>query len=240
MGTAVAWLVGIGASSLLFGLIAKSAAEATRASSGFEDALARLGATGSGAATYLGLIFVVLAAGVAMLAAGQVGTTRQEEALGRCDNILVRPVGRARWLTTRVLVATGIVVVVSVGAGAAGWAGAAMAHSDVGFGSMLRAGLNLIPASLFVLGVGTLAHGIDPRRATAVAYGIVAWSFLIETIGVAVSADHWVLDTSLFTHVAPVPAVGIDWTSALVMVALGALAAVVGTVAFSRRDLVSA
>ena len=38
---------------------------------------------------------------MATAAAGQVAATREEEAASRLDNLLVRPVGRGRWLAGR-------------------------------------------------------------------------------------------------------------------------------------------
>jgi ABC-2 type transport system permease protein len=105
---------------------------------------------------------------------------------------------------------------------------------------MLLAGLNLVPPALFVLGVGTLAFGLVPRWAGPAAYAIVAWSFFVEFVGAIVKANHWVLDTSLLHHLAPVPASDPRWWTSAWLTGLGVLAAVVGTIAFHRRDVVQA
>lgn len=68
------------------------------------------------------------------------------------------------------------------------------------------AGLNIAPASLFILGLGALVFGISPRWTTAVVYGYLAWSFLVELLGSVVHASHWVLDTSVYFHMVPAPA----------------------------------
>jgi putative exporter of polyketide antibiotics len=87
--------------------------------------------------------------------------------------------------------------------------------------------------------VGNLAYGARPRLATAVAYGFVAWSFLVELLATVVTS-RWLLDTSVLHHIRAVPAAQPDWTSAAWLVGLGILAALAGTVLFSRRDLASA
>jgi putative exporter of polyketide antibiotics len=46
-----------------------------------------------------------------------------------------------------------------------------------------------------------------------------------------------VLDTSVFHQMASAPATAPDWTSATVLVLVGAAAVVLGAVAFRRRDL---
>lgn len=72
---------------------------------------------------------------------------------------------------------------------------------------------------------------------SAVVYGYLAWSFLIEFIGVVVHASHWLLDTSVFFHMAPAPATSPDWASAAVIAGLGVAGAVTGGVFLSRRDV---
>jgi len=47
------------------------------------------------------------------------------------------------------------------------WAGAASQHSGVRFGSLLTAGLNVVPPGLFLLGLGALVLGAWPRRTAA-------------------------------------------------------------------------
>jgi ABC-2 type transport system permease protein len=53
------------------------------------------------------------------------------------------------------------------------------------------------------------------------------------------SSSHWLLDTSVFHHMAAAPGVSPDWTSAAALAAVGAAAALAGGVAFARRDLAS-
>ena len=48
------------------------------------------------------------------------------------------------------------------------------------------------------------------------------------------------LDTSIFTHVGPVPAADLDWVAMGTLTVLGLLTAIAGTVAFARRDLAPA
>ena len=177
---------------------------------------------------------------VALLAASQAHSTREEEADGRLDNLLVRAVARGRWLAGRVGVALVLIVATGVVSGFAAWLGAAVDGSDVSLGRLLEAGVNVLPPAVFVLGAGVLAFGLLPRLVNVVVYGIVAWSFLVELVGTSVKTNHWVLDTSLFHHMKPVPAAAADWSSAAVMVAIGVVAAIVGGMAFTRRDLSSA
>ena len=117
------------------------------------------------------------------------------------------------------------------------WIGAAATGAGLSFAALLAAGANAVPAAIFVLGIGTFVHGLAPRYAVVAAYGIVAWSFLVEIIGAGIGASHWLLDTSVLHHIARAPAAGVRWDSAAILISLGIAAAVAGAVAFTRRDL---
>jgi ABC-2 type transport system permease protein len=236
----VAWIASLVVTGLVFGLVAQAAGTAVQGAAGLERAIERLGGTTSGAASYLGFVFVVAAALVAIAGAGQITAARNEEATGHLDNLLVRPVARWRWIAVRLSVALGFVVVASVFAGFAAWVGAVSQHADIGLGELLMAGLNVVPPAVFVLGIGGLALGLWPRGAVGVAYGLVVWSFVVETITAAFDSNHWLRDTSPFLHVAPVPAADPNWTAAAWLVGLGVFAAALGIAAFGRRDLVGA
>ncbi|HSD48963.1 MAG TPA: ABC transporter permease subunit [Actinomycetota bacterium] len=235
-----AWVLALVVCGLVFGLVAQAAGTAIRGAEGLEQAIERLGATTSGAASYLGFVFVIAAGLMAVAVAGQVAATRNEEAAGHLENLLVRPVARWRWLTVRLGVALGLVVIASVLAGLATWVGAVSQHADVGLGQLLQAGLNVVPPAVFVLDIGGLVFGLWPRAAIGVAYGLVVWSFIVQTVAAAFDSNHWLRDTSPLTHIAPVPAADPNWTAAAWLVGLGLLAAAAGVAAFGRRDLVGA
>jgi ABC-2 type transport system permease protein len=236
----VAWVAALVVSGLVFGLVAQAAGTALKGAAGLEQAIRRLGGTAAGAASYLGFVFLVAAGLVAIAVAGQVAAIRNEEAAGHLDNLLVRPVSRWRWLAVRLMVGVGLVLAASISGGVAAWIGAATQHSGIGLGELLKAGLNVAPPAVFILGVGVLAFGLWPRGAIGIAYGLVVWSFLVEILASVVNSNHWVRDTSPLLHVAPAPAASPDWTAALWLVGLGLLAAVAGVARFGRRDLVGA
>lgn len=237
---AAAWTVALAVTGLVFGLVAQAAGEALRGAEGIERAIERLGGTAAGAASYLGFVFVIAAGLMAIAVAGQVSAMRNEEASGHLDNLLVRPVARWRWLVVRLAVALGLVVVASVLAGFAAWLGAVSQHADVRLGDLLKAGLNIVPPAVFVLGIGGLAFGVWPRGAVGVVYGLVIWSFLVETLASVFDSNHWLQDTSPLLHIAPVPAASPNWPAAVWLVGLGVLAGVLGIAAFGRRDLAGA
>jgi len=234
--TVIAWWVAIAAAALLYGLIARSAG-ATISGSSVREVFAKLGAPGTGADAVLGVCFLVLAVLVAFVGAGQITAARAEESGGRLDHMLVRPVSRASWLSGRLLVAVIVLLLSSVGAGVFAWLGAASQHSSVGFTTLLGAGVNLVPPAIAILGIGVLAFGIRPRTTSVVVYGLLGWSLLVVIIGGIGATNHWVLDTSVFHHMASAPAAPPEWEANGIMTGIGVASALVGGLAFWRRDL---
>lgn len=239
-GVGIGWLIALTLTGLTFGLVAQSAAASVSGSKVVSQALARLGGRGSGAEAYLGFSFVMVASLVALVACAMVAATREEEASGRLDQILVRPVRRLSWFAGRLAVAGALIAACSLVAALSAWTGAVTQHTNVQPARLLEAGANTVPPALFVLGVGALVLGTRPRSASFVAYLLVGWSFLVELIGTVIRVSHWVLDTSVLIHMAPAPAANPDWTSAAVLTVLGLAGATVGAIGFTRRDLASA
>jgi ABC-2 type transport system permease protein len=238
--TVVGWWIAIALSALLFGLIARSAGQTISGSSA-TDVLAKLGATGTGTDAVLGVCFLVLAVLIAFAGAGQVTAARSEESSQRLDHLLAGPVSRPRWLGGRLLIALGVLLSSGVLAGIFAWLGAASQHSGTGLGTLLDAGLNLVPPAVAIGGIGVLAFGWWPRRANAVVYAVLAWSLLADIaggFGGSGAASRWLLDTSVFHQMASAPAAAPNWAANAVMAAVGIGCAAAGLIAFSRRDLV--
>ena len=234
--TVISWWAAIAVSGLLFGLIAKSAG-GTISGSSARQVFAKLGAPGTGAAAVLGVCFLIVAVLIAFAAAGQITAARSEEAGGRLDHLLVRPVSRSRWLGGRLLVAVAVLLAAGVLAGVLAWLGAASQHAGVGFTTMVEAGVNLVPPAITILGVGVLAFGVWPRATPIVVYVVLGWSLFAVVIGGIGAISHWVLDTSVFHQMASAPAVPPHWDANGVMVAIGVASALIGGIAFNRRDL---
>ncbi|MEZ5409047.1 MAG: hypothetical protein R2761_13530 [Acidimicrobiales bacterium] len=235
----MAWVAVLAVTGLVFGLVTQAAGRSLTGNPTLEAVIQRLGATGAGAVVYLGYVFLVAAGLVAVAVAGQVAAIRNEEAAGHLDNLLVRPVLRWRWLAVRLVVALALVTAASLGTGVAAWVGADSQGAGLGLGQLVRAGLNIAPPSVFILGVGALAFGLWPRRAVAVTYGLVVWSFVVEVFASVSDRIGWLRDTSPLLHIAPVPAADANLGAALWLVVLGLAAGAAGTVAFTRRDLTS-
>jgi ABC-2 type transport system permease protein len=233
--TVTGWAIALGVTGLVLGLIAKAGGTITGSS--VQTVFARLGARGTGAEAFLGVSFLILAILAAFLAAGQVIAARGEEGEGRLDHLLVRPVSRVSWLAGRGFVAAVAVVVGGVLAGLATWLGTVFENGGVSFATLLRAGINVVPPALCLLGIGILVFGVRPRWTTHAVYGVLGWSLLVEIVGAVGTYSRWLLDTSLFHQMAAAPAADPNWTTNAIMVAIGATAAVLGGLAFQHRDI---
>ncbi len=233
----IGWLTAVAAEALLIGSVTKQAVKSLQDTSGAGQALIRLGGSGAQAKSYLAISFLIVAVLVMAVATGQITAARHEESSGHLDHFLVRPVSRTTWLAGKLVVAVAVVIGSGLTAGVFSWLGTAANQTGISVTSLLGAGLNTIPPALCLVGIGTLTLGLWPRAASAVMYAVIAWSFLVELLAGIVGSSRWLLDTSLLHQMTAAPARAPDLTSAAVLVAVGALAAVTGGVALSRRDL---
>jgi ABC-2 type transport system permease protein len=189
---------------------------------------------------YLGFVFVFFILAVNLFAVAQVGAARHVEAEQQLETLLALPVGRARWLGGRLLLAAGGAAAISAVAGLLTWAGATAAGVGVSLPRMLEAGANCLPVALLFLGVAALAYAVVPRASGAIAYGLVTVTFLWQLVGSLLSAPSWLVDLTPFAHVGLVPAQPFHAAPAVAMLAIGAASASLAVVAFRRRDLLGA
>jgi ABC-2 type transport system permease protein len=234
----VAWAVALAATALIFGRIAKPAGAAISGANSISTVLSKLGGHGFGARAYLGVAFLIMAIMLSFVAANQVTAARGEEASGRLDHLLVMPLSRLSWLRGRVLEAVTVLLAGGLGIGVFTWLGAASSHAGLPFASLVDAGLNVVPPALFVVGSGIFVSGIWPRATSVAVYTVITWSVLASVIGAFGDNNHWLLDTSLFHQMAAAPASAPNWAGSGIMVAIGAVAAAIGGLAFQHRDLV--
>ena len=238
-GTAIGWVVGLSLMAVVFGLVARAAGGAGLGDSAVTQLVSGQGGHGSVAAAWLGYELLYLATALAFAAAAQLGAMRREEAEGRLDNLLVRPLTRSRWLAGRLGVSAGLVLVGGLAVGLGGWAGLA-GQGHVSLGSMLVTGLDVAVPGLVVLGVGALALGTVPRVAAPVMQALVLYAFFVVIFGSAVSDSEAFRDTSVLSLLGPVPATDVRWTTVVALLAVSLGCAVLGALAFRRRDLAEA
>ena len=235
-GAAIGWIAGIALFSFFMGFVARSFASLLASSPTFAAALGRLGIRDLSEG-YLAVAFFMTALWLAVIAASQMASLRDEEASGRLDNLLVRPTRRLVWLGGRAAVGVGLALACGLAAGFFTWMGAASQHTGVALSKLVEAGVNATVPAVFVVGAAVLVFGIRPRLTAAAAYGIVAYSFLVNLVGSLVRGQDWLRDSSLFSHIELAPAAKPDWGEAAVVVAIAVVLAAIGAAAFERRDI---
>jgi ABC-2 type transport system permease protein len=225
--------------ALTFGLMARDFAAAAAALPATVEVVEQMGIVGldtpAGIIAWTLSLFVGLL--VAVFVAGQVAAIREEEATWRIEHLLARPIGRLRWLVTRVLTVAVAATAIAVAGGIVAWIATVLVGVPITFVDGLLAGLNVVPVALLVLGTGIGLFGLLPRAAVPLTYGLVVGSFALDFVGGLLDLPDWVLELSPFRHLASVPAVDMNVGAALVMLSVGLLAAAIGSLAFQRRDL---
>jgi ABC-2 type transport system permease protein len=234
------WVCGVGVFAFILGVVSKSITSAD-VSRSLDRQIAKLGAgsilTSKG---YLGFTFIFFVFAVSLFACAQIGSARHEEAGQQLETQLALPVSRRSWLAGRLLLATAAAAAISLCAGFFSWAGAASQGVHISLPRLLEAGFNCLPAGILFLGIAALAYALAPRASAGIAYGLAIVAFLWQLFGSLLGAPRWLIDLTPFRHVGLVPAQAFRPGAALVMVAIGALAAAAAIVAFERRDLMGA
>jgi ABC-2 type transport system permease protein len=232
-----AWLVGVVAVGFIMGTVAKSISGALAENSAATSTLDDLGAGGNGPLQYLGIVFLMIGAMLALVPASQVGAARDEEASGRLALVMAGPPSRTGWLTGRLALSAAAVIAMGLVSGLAAWAGARIQGVEVAPGPVLAAGINIVPAALLVLALGMLVLAAAPRLATAAVYALVAWSFIIDLLASLVENIGWMARLSIFHYVSLAPADDPDWTALAVITGLAVALAAVAVAIFGQRDL---
>jgi ABC-2 type transport system permease protein len=239
-GTLIAWVSAVAVFAFILGAVSKSISSAD-VSERVQRELAKLGSGSIVTPTgYLAFSFLFVIVAVSVFACTQIAAARQEEAGQQLEALLAQPVGRARWLGGRLLLATFGAIVISLTAGLFAWAGAASAGASISLPKLLEAGANALPVALLFLGIAALAYAILPRASAEIAYALVVITFLWQLVGSLLVAPNWVLDLTPFTHVGLVPAQPFRAGAAAIMVGIGLVAAVAAIRLFERRDLLGA
>lgn len=185
----------------------------------------------------LAFYFLFFALVISLFAAAQIVAARREEADQRLETLFALPAARQTWFLGRMVLAMAGALGLALAAAVLGWAGAASQGADVGFGGMLEAGVNCLPAVYLLLALAALGFAWLPRASSLIAYGPVVVAFLWELLGAVLGVPRWALGLSPFHHLGLVPVEPFRALPAGVMLGVAAAAMVVALVLFGRRDL---
>ncbi len=229
------WCVGAAAAALAMGFIA----ELTNASipASMRDTLDRFGVRGSFTNQFFGVAFLLVATVVALVPASQMSAACEEETSGRLLHVLAGGSRRTSWFVGRLGLTAGAIVAAGLLSGVAAWLGARSQGVDVALGSMMQAGINLVPTALLVLGIGALTLAVAPRASAPVVYGVVIWSVVIDLAAALVGPLTWLNKVSLFHYMALAPVTSPTPRTWGITLALAAGLCVVAVWWFDRRDV---
>lgn len=232
------WAVVLGLLALAFGMLARDFSEAVADMPTMVELADAVGwvaiDTPEGIVAYT---FTIIALLLAVFAVGQAVAIREEEASWRIEHLMVRPLSRITWLTTRIVHSLAAVVLLALVAGVGAWAGTALVGTPVSLIDALAAGLNTVSVAWLAFGLAIALVGVVPRLTAPLSYGLVLGFYLIDFVGGMLELPEAVLELSPFAHLASVPVVDVNLAATGVSLAVAAVGIVVGLVAFRRRDL---
>jgi len=104
----------------------------------------------------------------------------------------------------------------------------------------LAAVLNTVPAVVVSGGLAVLVLGLAPRATVGLVASAAVLAYVLQIVGPALDRPEAVVAVSPFRHLALVPVESFEPGSTAVLLVIGVIAAVIGTVMFERRDLVGA
>ena len=234
----IAWVSTVGVFAFVLGVVSQSVSTAGISKS-VQREIAKLG---SGSIVtprgYVAFVFLIFVVAISVFACAQVGAARREEADGELETLLALCVGRTRWLSGRLLLATCDAVAISLVCGLLTWIGTASVGVHISLPRLLEVGANCLPIALLFLGIAALAYAVAPRAGTGIAYGLVIVTFLWQLVGALLGAPRWLVDLTPFAHVGLVPTAPFRAGSAAIMIGVGMVAALAALGMFRHRDLI--
>lgn len=239
-GILAVWAIGFAIFGVVLGAVSSSISTAG-ISEKLQKEFEKLGAGSIVSPTgYLAFIFVVFIFAVSLFVCSQVGAARQDESDQLLETLLAQPYSRYRWLGGRLLLAAGAAAALSLLAGLMTWVGANSQSVPVSLLRLLEAGANCLPTSLMFLGIAALTYSVLPRASSAISYSLVSLAFLWYLVGEIGGAPRWLVDVTPFQHIGLVPVHSFRVVAAVIMAAIGLVAAVAALFILRRRDLLGA
>jgi ABC-2 type transport system permease protein len=235
-GSLAGWAAGLFLLGLAYGSFGRSIEEFVTDNPQIADFLP------GGAQDVVDSFFAVTIAFGAVLAAtyatAAVLRARGEETSGRIEAVAATPTGRWSLLGSHLVVAlVGSVVALALNGLGQGLAHAASVGDAEQVPRLTGLSLAYLPAVWVVVGVATLAVGLLPRVAPAVAWALVAWVGVVAFFGDSFELPDWARAVSPADHVPRVPLDDLSLAPLAVLTAVAVAATVAGLVAYRRRDL---
>jgi ABC-2 type transport system permease protein len=233
--TVVAWTVGLVAMGAIGGVFAGAVQDMLGDNAAARELFEGIGGTDVLVDSYFGVMVAYLglmAVGMAL----QVTMRLRSEERGPGEALLVAGAGRARWMTSHLLVAAVATALALALAGGAMQLLAAASGEPVDGLELVAGSIAQLPAVLVYVGAAALGFGISPRLAGWLGWGLLAFSSA-ALFASALDLPGWLLDLSPIEHAPMVPVEQVEVVPMLVLLGIAAAGVVVGLLRFARRDL---
>ncbi len=223
----------------LIGSLANAATGAIKAAGDVGTrAAVKLGGTNNLRIAFIGVgvllaVMVLLAMSITLI-----GQIRRDEAKQYLDNILVAPQRRSVWLVERLLLGFGVVLLVSLLAGALLQIIAIAQNIPLDFGKVLATSVCAVGAVAFMIGLGTLLFGFLPRLAVYVMYAALTGSFVLTLVDSVYKLDDNFMKLSLFHYTNFNLNQWPDWGTFGWFMLVSTCLAAIGIWRFTRRDII--
>jgi len=189
-------------------------------------------------ATLLSAIFILLPVLLMAFAVTQVSAWSGDEEDGRLELVLSTPQPRLRVLLGRFAALATATVVIGVVTLVASAAAAVAVGLKLDWGHLAAATLGIIPMGLLVAAIGYLASGwLRAAVDTGLVSFLLAIWFFISFVGPELSWPDVALRLSAFYYYGTPLVDGLQLTSVLVLVGVGAVALAVSSWRFTRKDI---
>ena len=230
-----AWAVAATCVSALFGAMSGSITDLLRPGSPTAQMVDRM-AEGSPVVQFMGRLTVFTVLLVVVAAVGRAGSPAGDERHGLVEAEVAAGVSRTRLFVVRAcaaLIEAVALLLVSGGVLAATTAGQITEDHAVARAFVYT--VSQLPGVFAAIGLALALVGLAPRRWPLV-WAVVAWSAFAQFLGGLVELPDWARDTSVIGHYLDVTG-PVDWKPLAVQGAVGLAGAVVGLLAYRRRDL---
>ncbi|GIH14481.1 ABC transporter permease [Rugosimonospora africana] len=238
-GALLGWAVGFAVVGVVVGSIGNGIKGLIGDNATVSDVLTRLGGRGGVIDAYLSTVLGMLGLVAAVYAVQAVLRLRSEETGLRAEPLLATRVGRIGWAVSHVAFAVlgsaGLLAVAGLLAGVTYGAEA----GDLGgqLPRVLGAALVQVPAVWVLAGIAVAVFGLIPRLSVGGAWTVLGLSILIGEFGPLLRLNHWAVDVSPFAHVPRVLGATPEVQPLIWLLAIAALAGVLGLVGLRRRDI---
>jgi ABC-2 type transport system permease protein len=232
------WVIGALFLSGLMASISHIASAATADSPALNKAVTHLGSSNDAQVAFLGagLLFLVMV--LMVFSTTFIGSIRRDEAKQYLDNLLVQPLRRTTWLTGRLLVGVGVLLVTALAAAVLTYVIGVGQHISLHFWKVLANGVALLGTVSVLFGLGAAVYGLCSRLGSLAMYVVLTWSFVIQLVGSAAQLPLWLQRSSLFHYTTFNLGAWPDWKVFGLMVASGVILGTIGVKAFTRRDII--